>query len=141
MIPSFKHGIIASSIKKIVAAGVDVTPAAVNWGNLAVGGTRYSTQQITSIESSITLQVTVSGSPGTRLWYKKDTTSPNYTTSSPTIYGFTNITSYPTNITVNNNEYLSFGMAVAIDRGNSATFTVTNTSDSNTVLDTFTINF
>ena len=123
------------------AAGSDNTPAAVNWLTLNSGGTRFSTQQITSISSSITVELTVSAgtSPGTRLWFKKDTTVPSYTTSSPSAYGFTQIAAYPTSITVNNNEYLSFGMASAVARGSSGTIAVTNTSDSNTVLDTFTL--
>ena len=124
-----------------VAAGGDVTPNAVNWANISTNSTRFATQQITSISSSITVQVTASGSPGTRLWFKIDTTVPSYTTSSPSIYGFTNVAAFPVNITINNNEYLSFGMASAVTRGNSSTVTVTNTSDSNTVLDTFLMSF
>jgi len=120
---------------------VDNTPAAVDWTNIVINGTRFTTQQITSISSSITVQVTASGSPGTRLWFKIDTTVPSYTTSSPSIYGFTNVAAFPVNITVNNNEYLSFGMNVGINRGSSSTVTVTNTSDSNTVLDTFLMSF
>ena len=134
----------ASRVARAAAGGGgggDVTPNAVNWGTIIVSGTRFTTQQITSISTSITVQLTVSAgqSPSARLWFKKDTTSPSYTTSSPSAYGFTQITAYPTNITVNNNEYLSFGMASAGNRGSSATIAVTNTSDSNTVLDTFAV--
>jgi hypothetical protein len=120
---------------------VDNTPNAVDWTNILTNGTRFTTQQITSISSSITVQVTASGSPGTRLFFKIDTTVPSYTSSSPSFYGFTQITAFPVNITVNNNEYLSFGMNVGINRGSSSTVTVTNTSDSNTVLDTFLMSF
>jgi hypothetical protein len=144
IIPSFLPGMISPILQIQTAAGgggSDVTPAAVNWGDISVAGTRYTTQQITSISSSITVQLTASGTPGTRLWYKIDTTGPIYTTGTPTSYGFTQITSFPINITVNNNEYLSFGMASAVNRGSSSTITVTNTSDSNTVLDTFLISF
>lgn len=122
-------------------SAVDNTPAAVNWTDIVINGTRFTTQQITSISSSITVQVTASGVPGTRLWFKIDTTVPSYTTSSPSVYGFTQITAYPVNVTVNNNEYLSFGMASAVARASSSTVTVTNTSDSNTVLDTFVMSF
>ena len=122
-------------------SAVDNTPAAVNWTNITINSTRFATQQITSISSSITVQVTASGSPGTRLWFKIDTTVPSYTTSTPTIYGFTNVAAFPVNITVNNNEYLSFGMNAGTNRGSSSTMTVTNTSDSNTVLDTFLMSF
>ena len=135
----------ASRVARAAAGGGgggDVTPNAVNWGNIiSSGGARFTTQQITSISTSITVQVTISAgqNPGTRLWFKKDTTAPSYTTSSPSVYGFTQITAYPTNITVSNNEYLSFGMASAVARGSLGTIAVTNTSDSNTVLDTFTV--
>lgn len=132
----------ASRVARAAAGGGgDVTPNAVNWDPINAGGTRFTTQQITSISTSITVQLTVSAgqNPSTRLWFKKDTTAPSYTTSSPSAYGFTQITAYPTNITVSNNEYLSFGMASAITRGSSGTIAVTNTSDSNTVLDTFTV--
>ena len=132
----------ASRVARAAAGGGgDVTPNAVNWTPLNTGGTRFTTQQITSISTSITVQLTVSAgqNPSARLWFKKDTTAPSYTTSSPSAYGFTQITAYPTNITVSNNEYLSFGMASAGSRGSSATIAVTNTSDSNTVLDTFAV--
>jgi len=122
-------------------SAVDNTPAAVDWTNIAISGTRFTTQQITSISSSITVQVTASGSPLSRLYFKIDTTVPSYTTGTPTFYGFTNISAYPVNITVNNNEYLSFGMSPGGGKGNSSTVTVTNTSDSNTVLDTFLMTF
>jgi len=120
---------------------VDNTPAAVNWTNIVINGTRFTTQQITSISSSITVQVTASGAPGSRLFFKIDTTVPSYTTNTPSNYGFTNITAYPVNVTVNNNEYLSFGMAPGSARAGTSTVTVTNTSDSNTVLDTFLMSF
>lgn len=139
MIPSFKPGILSSN--KIRAAANDVTPNAVNWVNIDnQTSTRFTTQQISGISTSITLEITFTGSnPGTRLGYKVETagSTPSYTTGTLTGNGFTVISAYPTSFSVSNNQYVSFGINTALARGNSATITVKNTTDSSATLDTF----
>lgn len=114
-------------------------------GKYTVGGTRYTTKQITGIDTTITLSVNYTGAtnPGSRVWYKVETaaSAPSYTTSSPSLYGFTQILALPGSFSVTNNQYVSFGLASAVNRGSTVTITVTNTTNANTQLDTFTISY
>lgn len=141
ILPSFSLGGVF--VITPVQASSDNTPSSVNWSTINVATPLYTTQQITSISSTISLSLTAThvtgGLIGTRLWYKLDNTSPSYTTGTPSSNGFTQISSYPISIVVSNNQYLSFGVASATNRGANTTITVTNTSDSNTVLDSFSV--
>ena len=130
---------LAKSICVNAKKGSGVTPAAVNWANvgLIVNTTTYvySAQQITGITTPITLQIATS-SGFNRLVYKVQSTStvPN-SSSAPSSNGYTNITDTGT-LTVSNNEWLVF--CARINSNGTTTVTVTNTSDGNAVLDTFT---
>ena len=149
MIPSFKHGIIASSRPRVVAAGGDVTPNAVNfisvYYNNDVGEYQYTEKQITGINQTITLRVEYS-TPGShaQLYYSVSNTSgfvvfgDNNSLDSPIGYGMTPIGNLGT-FTVQNNQYVTFGVIPSC--GADAIVTVVNTSDASAVLDTFYINF
>jgi alpha-tubulin suppressor-like RCC1 family protein len=114
----------------------DVTPASVNWTNiehnLNTNSYTYTTQQITGIDSSITLKITYTNSFNT-LYYKIDSSSPSYS-GSPATNGFTAIGTNRV-IVISDDEYLSFGM-IGI-AGDTSVVTVKNQSDGNATLDTF----
>ena len=130
----------ASRVARAAAGGgSDVTPAAVNWANVGLIVNQstyvYSAQQITGIDTPITLQISTS-SAFNRLVYKVQSTSTvpaSY--SAPSLEGYTNISDTGT-LTVSNNEWLVF--CVRTNSNATTTVTVTNTSDGNAVLDTFT---
>lgn len=141
MIPSFKHGIIASSRPRVVAAANDVTPNAVNWADplfyeATTGFFGYSERQITGINQTITLKVNllfggdiyvlVSSSPGAI------GSGDGSTSQDPGFLGCTQLLDQST-FTVSNNQYVTF-MASS---GGDTTVEVINTSDSNTMLDSF----
>ena len=134
----------ASRVARAAAGGGDVTPNAVNWEDALTTRKkfpntlvyRYVNQQITGIDTSITLKVELSSTGYPYLYYKIDNSSPVYS-SSPTTNSFTNIVHNGT-ITVANNEYISFSNVGSSTGNQSTTVTVKNTSDSNATLDTFT---
>jgi hypothetical protein len=120
-----------------------VTPAAVNWSDISsfpdftIWG--YTTQRITNITTPITLSVNYAGT--TQLYYKVDTTDPgdynDVSDSDPATQGFTSISDTGT-FSVNDGEWVSFGVDDLDISGNYVdSVTVTNTTDNNTVLDTF----
>ena len=119
-----------------------VTPNAVNWSNVSqVGAGKtntyvYSAQQITGIDTSITLQVVFSNTGFAALKYKIQSTSTAPKSNSAPLSNSYSSASHNGTITVSNNEYLVFASQGAI--GQSTTVTVINTSDSNATLDTFT---
>jgi hypothetical protein len=117
----------------------DNTPNAVNWDDIRwiaqFDEGDITNQRITGITSSITLQIQPSGSSPT-LYYQISNDS-----LFSTQFGFPDppwvaVTSN-TNITINNNQYLSF-TTFGLIAGLEATATIVNVSDNNTVLDTFT---
>ena len=130
----------ASRVARAAAGGgSDVTPAAVNWANcgLIVNNTTYvySAQQITGIDTTITLQISTSSSFN-RLVYKVQSTSTVPASSSPpSSNGYTQISDTGT-LTVSNNQWLVF--CCRTNATVTTTVTVRNTSDGNAVLDTFT---
>ena len=139
MIPSIVLGISSSSRPIVVAAGgADVTPATITVTSLAFDGSSQSTAhriQVTGISTTISFSVSYTGSSGTFAYLK--TTNGTLTTNT----AFTNvnkvaITSSPTTITnISNNDYIYFIVTRTL-RGltTSRTVTLTNTSDSNTVV-------
>ena len=139
IIPSFH----ASRVARAAAGGGggDNTPAAVNWSNVSQGGAKagpwvYSAQQITGIDTSITLQVVFSNTGFSNLRYKIQSTGTVPASNSAPLSNSYISASHNSTITVSNNQYLVFasqGFSVQ-----STTVTVNNTSDSNTTLDTFT---
>lgn len=146
--------------------GADVTPNAVNWVTTLFNDDispcqDYTEQQITGINQTISISFSVSSSSGTTpiVSYRKATTpgsvgSAGYCDATPN-YGFGNgrddgtnyLTLYNgslvvTGITLGANDYLgfsSFGQAPPFPPAtNNVVIQITNTSDSNTVLDTIT---
>ena len=143
MIPSFKHGIIASSRPRVVAGGggSDVTPNAVNWGTISYDNDTaeytYAEQQITGINQTITLKVQYT-SPGSTVYYYVSNTSGDIVGGAPFLNGMSSIANNGT-FTVSNNQYVTFGVDAVC--GAFATVTVLNQSDGDVTLDTMTIQF
>ena len=136
IIPSFH----ASRVARVATS--DVTPNAVNWANVGLIVNYYtyvySAQQITGINTTITLR-TVFSAPYTsfsHLMYKVQSTSTVPASSStPASNGYTNILHNGT-LTISNNQWLVF--CAKVSSTTSTTVTVNNTSDGNATLDTFT---
>lgn len=134
--------------KKSVAGGGDVTPNAVNWSNIrfmefygTIPAWEYTDRQITGITSDIVLKIDTQGN-NNYIGYKKNNTpneaSPDGVYFDPVMdFTITWIMDQDT-ITISNNQYLLF---VVLDNTQNFTVTVINTSDSNTVLDTFTATY
>jgi len=120
---------IAIRAKKATGGGGgDVTPNAVNWNDVAAPGGSTNTVTITGINTAIDLSISWTGYPGTGAFdvYKNDSSTSLADNGSP----FT--------LSVSNNDEIYFyvsGSAVG-----TISVTVTNASDGNTVLDTFTMN-
>ena len=133
----------ASRVARAAAGGGggDNTPAAVNWSNVSQGNAKtgpwvYSAQQITGIDTSITLQVVFSNTGFAALRYKIQSTGTVPASNSSPLSNSYISASHNSTITVSNNEYLVF--VCSGSAGASTTVTVNNTSDSNATLDTFT---
>lgn len=105
----------------------DVTPDAVNWNNAsgAPSVATTNTQTITGIDTAITLLFSYTGNINSNdtFYIKNDIV--------------TSVSSGGT-FSVNNNDTLAFRMTTS-NLGASISVTITNVSDNNTVLDTFTL--
>jgi hypothetical protein len=141
MIPSFKHGIIASSRPRVVAAANDVTPNAVNWADplsyeANTGFFGYSERQITGINQTITLKVNLLSGGSIYVLVSSSAgaigSGDGSTSQDPGFFGCTELLDQST-FTVSNNQYVTF-MASS---GGDTIVEVINTSDSNTMLDSF----
>lgn len=137
--------------------GTDVIPNAVNWRNISYNGLNdtciVAVQQITGINTEITLRVdTTSADDRDFFWFVEDT--PSFPESDPdpdlgTLYYYVDsllIGSYATinsgtgiTFTVTNNKYVTFAVGPPLG-ASGETITIKNSSDSNTVLDTFVAN-
>jgi hypothetical protein len=153
IIPSSTHGVIASSRPRVVVAGGggDVTPNAVNWADVSysednLSGSK-SSQQITGINQTITLRVNYTSAQGANkveLYYLKSVSAdgPPFFWTEILPENYTKILDGAT-FTVTNDEYVNFtvyyGASWVPPSSADATVTVTNVTDSNTVLDTFVI--
>ena len=152
IIPSHSFGIVAANRPRVViGGGIDNTPNAVDWTNTsAVRPTKGSItvttigQQITAITSSINL--TVTNSTGLRigsLSYGVNSTNNSATATYTTILSDSPISGNAVSSTfsVSNNQWLFFRFIVGSSVGGygpgTTTLTVTNTSDSNAILDTW----
>jgi hypothetical protein len=141
MIPSFRPGIISSNRIR-AAATADNTPNAVDWtiptSTTATTNTSIG-QQITGIDSSITLQLNLSGTGVATVSY--GTNSTNSTPSTWTQIGsgapFTGDTS---TFSISNNQWVFFQFTRHVTCQN-VTVTIKNVSNSNTTLDTFSFLF
>lgn len=114
--------------KSTGGGGGDVTPNAVDWNDVAAPGGSTNTVTITGINTAIDLSISWTGYPGTGAFdvYKNDSQTSLTDTGSP----FT--------LSVSNNDEIYFYAASVTEQ--SISVTVTNASDGDTVLDTFTIN-
>ena len=112
----------------------DYTPEAVNWTNVAsiTSSGTTNVQQITDISVPITLEISWSGNLG--YFYMAVNTSNSY---GGTIFL---LDTSPKEIQVANDNYVSFRLdSIGLQDNLARSVTVTNKSDSNTVLDTFTV--
>ena len=117
----------ASRVARAAAGGGGgggVTPNAVNWNDVANGST--NTQTITGINTAINLTISFTGYvSGSFNVYKNDSETSLADEGTP----FT--------LSVSNNDEIYFSGSPGEDQ--TISVTVTNASDGNTVLDTFTI--
>lgn len=113
--------------KKTVSSG-DVTPNEVGWFDVFFSSLPITTnsQTITGIDTTITLRIDITYDDGMTLQYSKN--SGSYVTIST---GST--------FTMSNNDTLVFNVSAGIP-GGTIVFDVVNQSDSNTILDTITLN-
>ena len=122
---------ICVSAKKTAAA--DNTPAAVNWANVTGEYSNVTTSmlQITGITTSITLKVSFTGTQATQ----------KYSVQSSASFGTGTAIANDGTFTVSNNQYVGFraNCGGACLSTQVSTWTITNVSDGNAVLDTFTI--
>lgn len=113
--------------KKTVSSG-DVTPNAVEWFDQIFSPLPITTnsQTITGIDTTITLRIDVTSDDGMNLQYSKNSGAN------------TNISNGGT-ISMSNNDTLLFNVNSG-PAGGTIVFDVVNQSDSNTILDTITLN-
>ena len=116
------------------AGGGDVTPNAVNWANVTGEYSNVTTSmlQITGITTSITLKVSFTGAQ----------VNQKYSVQSSAIFGTGTAIANDGTFTVSNHQYVGFRADcddVCAPPGKVSTWTITNVSDGNAVLDTFTI--
>lgn len=131
-------GIVASSVQVQESSG-DVTPDAVNWGLAEYNGieTVYQKQRITGIDTNISLRV--SYSQILNIVYKVSNTDDAYQfTTNPSVYGFVTINDGDI-IVIEPNQYLTFASQYIGSPGfaGPVTVTITNTSDGDSIIDTF----
>jgi hypothetical protein len=125
---SASASMIAIRAKKSSGGGGDVTPNAVDWDDVAAPGGSTNTVTITGINTAIDLSISWTGYPGSGSFdvYKNDSSTSLADNDSPLT------------LSVSNNDEIyfeAFSYSFA-----SISVTVTNASDGDTVLDTFTIN-
>ena len=120
----------ASRVARAAAGGGggDVTPNAVNWNDVAAPGGSTNTQTITGINTAINLTISFTGYYGTGAFNVYKNASQTSLADEGT----------PFTLSVSNNDQIYFYGSSVSEQAISVT--VTNASDGNTVLDTFTIN-
>lgn len=122
----------------------DVTPNPINWGNITYsdGFTTYGTdtQQVTGISVPITLALTNQTNSNIDVWYKVSSTGTVGASYEIQTTGYTLLNNGT--FSVDPNYYVTFLAAYAPGwRGSptSVNVNIVNTSDSNTLLDSFTV--
>ena len=134
-----KIGVLA---KKTSGGASDVTPNAVNWSNVTYTdpvGYFLTEKQITGINTGITLQATYSGSIGT-LYVGVFSTQQNYEGVYVADLYAAGLNDLPTGSTfsVGNNQWVVFGASIlGGEVGETDLVTITNVSDGNATIDTF----
>jgi hypothetical protein len=141
IIPSQHASRVARAAAGGGGGGGDVTPNAVNWANVtnwAPGPVQTSMLQITGITEPITLRVNLAISSFGGMY---ENFNHKFSVQSTASFGTGTAIANNGTFTVSNNQYLGFSNQGF--SGNVPTmytdWTITNTSDSNTVLDTFRI--
>ena len=133
MIPSFKHGIIASSRPRVAAGGgADVTPNAVDWNDVSGGyGFLLYTNTVTVTGISTAINLTIS-------WSGNEIGSFGISINGGSLIDLEAEGGSPRTFSISNNDTIRFGASI-IAGIKVITVTVTNASDGNAVLDTFTM--
>lgn len=131
------------SIQNLIVIAADPVPDAVNWTNVGQLSVPITTigQQITGINGTITLKLNVSGGNSV----STASYGINSTNTTPGTFTDLNVQASPflgdtDTFTVSNNDWLFFQFQ-RYTICSETTISVINVSDSNTVLDTFTIIF
>ena len=124
----------ASRVARAAAGGGGgggVTPNAVNWANVPNGWPcRSAMLQITGITSTITLRLTYTGEGYGR----------QYSVQSTAAYGTGTAIASNGTFTISNNQYLGFqNLSANQDVYETTSFTLTNVSDADAVIDTFSL--
>jgi hypothetical protein len=122
----------------------DNTPDAVNWGNIAwyIGDSfgTITSKQITGISNSINLNVSdFITSPDAVLYYQVSNSEITGNITSAPTSPWQQVSEFGTTFSVNNNQWVSFCCYGTGNTKNAETISVYNQSNSNVLLDTFTI--
>lgn len=150
MIPSFKHGVVASSRKKLISisGNIDFTAGEFSFNDISVGENQSAyTNTITVTHSGILAISSNNGSEGGGSILKNGVSQPAYYTEAYAISAIPGnavpwfYSGYYSIISVSTNDTLQFyfagdGSPFAV----SATITIRNATFSGTVIDTFTYN-
>lgn len=120
---------------------LDATPDAVAWGDITetypTGPWTYTTQQITGINTAITLQVAYNGAAQLHYFVGAFDPTPNNNIS-PAANGYVAINNGGTFVVPYPNYFVSFGVAnTGVGPVQQVLVTVTNSTDSNAFLDNF----
>lgn len=127
MIPSFKHGIIASSRRRVVAGAGDVTPNSIDWDDYtfnefaggAIIGTGSGAKTISGISTSINIYFScIYCGDFSELYYKKNG-------------GSWTLVAENENISVSNGDTIDWGT----NNFGVISFLVKNASDGNATID------
>ena len=133
MLCSIASMIVVKTKKTSSGGGSDVTPNAVNWNDVSAPGGSTNTVTITGINTAINLSISWTGYPGFGGFdvYKND--------SQISLAEVSQNEGSPYTLSVSNNDEIYFS-AFSPATVASISVTVTNASDGDTVLDTFTLN-
>jgi hypothetical protein len=131
MIPSFRPGIRSSNRIRAVASA-DVTPNAVNWNDVSGGfGPPVYTNTVTITGISTAINLTIS-------WSGNDLGSFSISINGGSFIDLEDEGGSPRTFSISNNDTIRFAASI-ISGIKIISATVTNSSDGNAVLDTFTM--
>ena len=132
----FFGGFLRANIHPASAGGADVTPNAVDWLDPVSFALPVTTtnETITGISTAITFRMDVTLNDGLDIYYSKNSGSWTLITAGGT---GTNLAT----VSISNNDTLQFKADNAQFSFVSATVEVYNTSDSNTLIDSFTFQY
>lgn len=132
---TIRRGLLMSAAAQVGGGGSDVTPSAINFTDIIVTGSSFelsNSQIFTDIDTTITIQVSVTDT-GTASFLVIAALEPSGTSlgsvNSPGSFTFD----------VDNGDEISFDITGDAGERSAGVITITNVTDNNTVLDTFTI--